>query len=647
MSKRMITTLLVILMLTACVPVGSNTPQTPTTGIGPTATIDVNQDPGGVAVSFLDAWEQGNYEGMYSLLAPNNQREYSAEEFISIYQGTATTIQQTAIDTVPLSELRVTDTTAQLAFRVTYTSAVLGDIVEDMTMNLIFAEGRWGIVWSPALIFPEMAGGNTLQLQVESPARANIYDRNGEWLVSADATTFTIQILAGGTSDEYEGQMLELLSSVLRMPPDQIRQNYEGLPDDWWVALGDVDAETLQANWSALSSYPALRWEEKTGRRYFDVLAPHVMGYTAFIPEDQLQSYLSRGYKQDDIVGLAGLELWGEEYLAGQRGGVLTAWTSTGEYFVEIASRDLEPAKSIYTTIDRELQAIVQDASEEAFRFSQLTWAEKAGGAAVVVLDVNNGDVLAMASYPYYDPNVFHPYNYHPLATDQYFQGLYADPRRPFLNRATQGLYPLGSVFKLVSASAVLGEGLYEPGTTYTCTGIWTGLGTDEANIRYDWKEGGHGTVDLTQAITGSCNPYFYQVGLTTGNKDFFILANYARQYGLGVELGIEIEEDDGQVPDPDWVWQNLGQQWTIADSVNLAIGQGAIQITPLQVAVMVAAVANGGTVYKPQLVDRVGLIGEEPVLVTEPVVMGRVELKPEHFEAIREGMRGVVSRSE
>src|SRR5574341_124857 len=139
MSKRMITTLLVILMLTACVPVGSNTPQTPTTGIGPTATIDVNQDPGGVAVSFLDAWEQGNYEGMYSLLAPNNQREYSAEEFISIYQGTATTIQQTAIDTVPLSELRVTDTTAQLAFRVTYTSAVLGDIVEDMTMNLILA----------------------------------------------------------------------------------------------------------------------------------------------------------------------------------------------------------------------------------------------------------------------------------------------------------------------------------------------------------------------------------------------------------------------------------------------------------------------------------------------------------------------------
>jgi penicillin-binding protein 2 len=638
--------LLVSVLLSACAFLPSSLPTSPpsTSAQATPTAVDVTQDPDGVANAFLSAWMAGDYAGMYSLLSPNSQLEYSLEEFTDTYATTAGTMTQVGVEAAPLSALQSTGTTAQLVFHVKYTTHALGEIEQETTMNLVFDDERWGVAWTPALIFPELAGGNTLQLEVETPARANIYDRNGQWLVAANAEAFTVQIVPGEISSDYEGRMLNLLSQVLRIPPDEIRQNYAGLPEDQYWALGDADAETIQANWSALSSYPGLYFAEKTGRRYFNLLAPHVLGYTSFIPEEQLDAYKGRGYRGDEIVGLSGLELWGETYLAGTPGGILSAYTPSGEYFAEVARRNPQPAQAVYTTIDKELQAIVQDAIEAAYRVSTETWAPTSGGAAVVVLDVNSGDVLAMASYPYFDPNVLHPYNNHPQATPEYLSNLFNDPRKPFLNRATQGLYPAGSIFKIISAATALGSGLYDPDTTYTCTGVWDGLGSDPENLRYDWYEEGHGTLNLPQALTASCNPYFYQVGFVTGKEDFSLLADYARQFGLGQELGIQIAEEAGQVPDPDWLWRERGEQWDIADSVNVAIGQGPIQVTPLQMAVMVATIANGGTVYQPQLVDRIGLIGEEPTLVFEPVVLNTVPLEPGHFEAIREGMRGVVN---
>lgn len=640
MMKRQLSTVIVVaLLLTACDLIGGS--NTPSSSPSPqaTATVDVTQDPEGVAKTFLNAWAAGDYAGMYSLLSPNSQLEYSLEEFTNTYTSMATTMTLVSLDAAPLS-LQSTGTTAQLAFRVVYTTAVLGEIEEEMMMNLVFAEDHWGVAWTPALIFPEMAGGNILQLEIETPSRANIYDRNGLWMVSANATTFTVQVVPGEISTEYEGQMLDLLSRVLRMTPERIQQNYAGLPEDWYVSLGDVDAETIQDNWSALNSYPGLYFAEKSGRRYFDVLAAHVLGYTSYIPADQLDQYKQLGYQGDEIVGLSGLEAWGETYLAGTRGGVLNAYTPGGEFFVEIARRDPQPAQSLYTTLDRHLQAIVQDAIEDAYRFSGETWAPTAGGTAVIVMDVNNGDILAMASYPYLDPNVLHPNNNHPLLTETYLNDLFNDPRKPFLNRATQGVYPPGSIFKIVTAAAGLGSGVYDAGTTYTCTGVWDGLGPD--NLRYDWYEEGHGTLNLPQALTASCNPYFYQLGMVTGQESFDIIPEYARQFGLGRELGIQIEENTGQVPDPDWLWKERGEEWTIADSVNIAIGQGALQVTPLQIVIMASAVANGGTVYQPQLVDRIGLIGEDPTIVFEPVVLNEVPLTGEQLQTIREGMRGV-----
>lgn len=640
--------LITALLLSACdliaAPAETTAPNPGAPASSPTPDVG---SPDGVAQSFLSAWQAGNYEAMYSYLSPNSQAEYRLEDFTTTYQSTADTIRLIEIETNLVSVMESPNgNTAQAAFRVIYKTRAVGDIEENLSMQLVNTGDRWGIVWTPTLIFPEMAGGNTLQLEVENPGRANIYDRNGQWLVSSGATVYTVTIIPGEIGEGYEEDMLNLLSQILRMTPDQIRQQYAGAPEDWEIALGDVDAEILQQNASALQSYPPLGFREKSGRRYFNVLAPHVLGYTGFIQTEQVEAYRDLGYRGDEIVGQSGLEQWGEEYLAGTPGGVLSAWTPGGQYHGEIARRDPEPAQSIYTTLDRNLQMIVQDAVEEAYRVSEETWAPTAGGASVVVLDVNTGDVLAMYSYPAFDPNALNPNNNHPLtaAGDNYLNYVFSSPLKPLLNRATQGEYAPGSLFKLVTIITTLESGVFEPDSTYTCTGVWNGLGNF---VRRDWLEGGHGELTLMQGLTASCNPWFYEMGMRTGQKDFGLLPHYAREFGFGSKLGIQIAESSGVIPDPDWLWQTMGQEWTLDNSINMAIGQGDVQVTPLQIASLVAAVANGGTVYRPQLVDRIGLIAEEPSVITEPEVLYEPDVSPETLQLVREAMHGVTSNME
>jgi penicillin-binding protein 2 len=640
MIKRIFLALSITTLLVGCdilFPPGNASSGTPTE-IAP----DLGH-PEGVAQAYLTAWMAGDFAGMYSLLSPNSQTEYTLEAFSSLYRSTATTMTLKSLEATPLSALsEATGTTAQFAFHVIYHTTVLGDIAQDITMQMIFANARWGIAWSPSLIFPALASGNTLQLEVTTPSRANIYDRNGKALVTADAATVTIQVVPGQISPDYEDQMLALLSVVLRTPPDQIRQNYAGLPPDYTIAVGDADAEIFQAHYQELKSYPGLYFVDKTSRRYFNVLAPHVLGYTSFIPKDQLDDYKSLGYQGDEIVGLSGLEKWGESYLAGTRGGTLSAYTSDGQYFAQVSHKDSQPSQSLYATLDRDLQAMVQDTIQEAYTAGAATWAPKAGGATVVVLDVHTGEVLAMANYPAFDPNVLNPQNAHPLMTDAYIKDITTNPLRPFLNRATQGEYPPGSVFKIVSMSAAMGSGIMTPDYTYTCTGVWEGLGAD--NPRYDWKEGGHGTITLRQALTGSCNPFFYEIGLLTAQKDFNILPDYARQYGFGQTHDLQVEEEPGLIPDPDWLLKTRGETWTNAHSVNMAIGQGDVLVAPLQIATMIAAVANGGTVYKPQFVSKVGLLGETPSITFSPEVFGHINLTPDQLATIRASMYAVTS---
>jgi len=637
-TRRTIALVTVLLLFTSC-----DFPSLSNIAPGPAATptADLGK-PDGTAIAFLDAWQKGDYAGMYSLITPTSQTEHTLQDFTNTYTSAETAMTMQSLTVAPQAVLNSIDTSAQFSYKVTYNTLVLGPIERDLTMPLRLVDGQWRVVWSPGLILDELQGGNTLSLQAQSPARANIYDRNGLAFVTANADTVTIVAVPGQISASSEGSMLDLLSKVLRLPRETIRNNYAGLPPDQKVALGDTDAETVQANLAKLQSYPGLSFEPKTSRRYFNSLAPHVMGYTGYIPQDQVDQYKSEGYPADAIVGISGLEKWGEKYLAGTRGGTLSVLTPDNQPFATIASRDPQPAQSLYTTLDRNFQAEVQDTLTQAYQAGSKTWTPTAGGAAIVVLNVNNGDVLAMASYPDFDPNVLNPENHNPNGGPDAIKALLDSPLKPFLNRATQGQYPAGSIFKIVTLAAAYESNIETPSSPYHCIGYWDGLGPD--NRRYDWKQTGHGDITYAQALTASCDPAFYNAGLLLGQKDPDIVPNFALQFGFGQVLQNEIEEDQGLIPNKDWMKTTRGQDWKLGDSVNIAIGQGDVLVTPLQVAVMMAAVANGGTVYRPRFVDHIGLIGEPPSATFPPTAIGKVKVSDANLKSIQDSLRAVAS---
>jgi penicillin-binding protein 2 len=237
-----------------------------------------------------------------------------------------------------------------------------------------------------------------------------------------------------------------------------------------------------------------------------------------------------------------------------------------------------------------------------------------------------------MASYPTYDPTIFDANRSDQAAA---LGTVLNDPRQPLVNRATQGAYPAGSVFKIVTFSAAVNSDLYTPDTRYTSTGTWNRLG-DEF-IKTDWRSGGHGTVSLRQALVVSCNSCFYDVGYNLDGADNTLLPRIARAFGLGQPTGIQgVAEWSGLIPDPEWKLSTRGEGWVTGDAVNMAIGQGDVQVTPLQMANILAAIANGGTLNQPTLIDHIGAGGGAPEEAWPLHVNGTLPLTAEQIEIIR-----------
>jgi penicillin-binding protein 2 len=575
--------------------------------------------------------------GMYSLLSHTSQGLIDQATFTDRYasaQQTATVIE---IHTRPLAILQENDT-AEVAFQLTWQTALLGDIEREMAMPLVYEGGRWAVSWSDALILPELGGGNSLSLEYQVPARANIYDRDGLGL-AVEGTAVTLGVVPGNIGDETT--LLNHLSEIMGLPAEEISGRYASAEEDWYVPLGDAPQDAIAPHLDALRPFidsGGLELRERLTRLYRDGgVAPHVTGYTSAVPAEQLDEWLARGYRGDERVGVAGLEAWGEPYLGGNRGGTLYLISPNGDPLGTLVEVPAKANRSLYTTLIKDFQIQVEETLAGAIE------SHPDGHAGViVVMDVNNGEILAMASYPDFDPNLFDPIN--PESATG-LRVLLSDTGRPLVNRATQGIYPAASVFKIVTMSAALLSNAYLPDTRYTCTGTWDRLGPNY--IKGDWLEGGHGNISLQQALTFSCDPFFYDVGFTLDQIDSFLIPDTARAFGFGAPTGIQgLLEEDGIIPDPQWKLETEGEGWGRGDSVNMAIGQGFVAVTPLQITNMLAAVANGGTLYRPQIVSQIGEGGGAPEESMEPAVIGTLPISAEQLAVIQQSLLGVTTIS-
>jgi penicillin-binding protein 2 len=427
---------------------------------------------------------------------------------------------------------------------------------------------------------------------------------------------------------EQEEKLFTWLVRLTGLTGDEIRARYESFPAgaNWYLPLGEVPADSIANNIEILSGFSGLVLEPYRARYYFDGgVAPHVVGYVTTIQAGEEEDYMRRGYQRDERVGQSGLERWGEEYLSGKRGGALYVFSSQGQIVTRLAERQAEPSQAIYTTIDRDFQQAVERAIS-GFR------------GAIVVMERDTGRVLAMASSPSFDPNAFEPRNRN---FSYLLEEIFSDPETPTYNRATQGQYPPGSAFKLVTIAAALESGLYTPETTYECGYFFEELsGVTLHDWTYDYfledgETGPSGLLTLPQGLMRSCNPLFWHMGLDLYNQNkTTAISDMAKSGGFGSLTGIGvIDEEAGNMPVPE----------SQLDATNLAIGQGATQVTPLQVAAFVAALGNGGTLYRPQLVERI--VPPDGTLTFEfkPEETGKLPISPENLKVIQDAMRGVV----
>jgi len=614
-------------LLTGCKSDPTLTPVNPTPIPAPTFTLTpLPPSPEAAAASFLDAWEVGDYTTMYAYVSPDRQALIDSRSFAQRYQDALSTATVLTVTTRLQSVLREADE-AYASFQLTLDTALVGTLVTDTVMSLSLEEGQWLVDWDEGLIWPQLSGGHYFRMEYVIPVRANIYDRAGLGLAT-ESTIVTVGVIPDQIEDE--SALLAALTLVTALPPDEIRGRYAASPGDWKVPIADIPAAVSVDHNDLLASIPGIYRDEKEGRTYpHGSGAPHIVGWVAPVPAEELEAYQAQGYRGDERVGISGLEAWGEDVLAGRHGGVLTVVSSTGSKVATVAERSALPGRAIYTTFDRDFQEQVQ-----------AILGERKG--AIVVLDVHTGAVRALASGPGFDPNVF----IGPAGAVGRSQIL-ADPRRPLFNRITQGTYPAASVFKIVTMAAALeAGGMDAEQTFFYCPGYWEGLGP--AARKTCWKTEGHGNISLKDGLTASCDVVFYAVGQALDGMGQDILPKFGQGFGFGRPTGLEgLLEEGGLMPDPDWKVNTIGEAWGVGDTVNLSIGQGYLLVTPLQMARMMAAVANGGTLYRPYVIERIGPAGDAiSEQATQPRAVGTLPISPGHLAAIREALLGVTTKT-
>jgi len=581
-------------------------------------------EPGAIAAAYLAAWNAGNYADMYALISADAKQKISQDDFVQRYN--AIRVQAT------ISNVNATLQPGQRAganiqqFSVAFDTVLVGKIEERNTMTLGVDPGgsAWRVQWLPSLIFKELTGDNIVHMIPIDTPRGDIRDRAGKSLATVGKVT-TVALVPGKITDEQA--MLSQLSGLLNVPAAVIKQKYAQSQADVPVQIKTISLSEATPIRQRLAAIPGVQVTDDPARVYpAGALAAQTIGYLSQVTDEDLKKLAVQGYYQGDVVGRSGVEQWGESALAGRRGGKLLVTSRQFDPVTTIAERAATKPGAVYLTLDIGLQQ----------RSEQLL-GKRPG--SIGVMRVSDGSLLAIASYPGFDPNQF----ILGISAAAY-QQLFNDPLGPFVNRLIDGRYATGSVFKPITMAAALDHAGYTADSTFDCPGYYVLDNTRWA----DWKA--HGRVGMVEALTQSCDVANYTMGHQEDVADQTLLPKEAQAFGLGrvpdiVGLGsANAVGAAGVVPSPAWKQNALGEGWLPKDAVNLSIGQGYLLASPVQVLNVYAAIANGGTLWTPRIIDKAVDANGAVTDSNAAKPLGTLPASADALHSIRQGLRGVTS---
>lgn len=484
----------------------------------------------------------------------------------------------------------------------------IGAVVSAMFGALIAR--LWGMQLINSQGYSDQAEANlTRDVSIKAP-RGRILDRNGDVLVGNKS----VMALVADSSVADDTRVVRRISNLLGMPPVAVRraiQDATASAQSARTVMADIPQTAVAYVTEHPAQFPRVSVDAQYVREYpYGPLACHLLGYTGAISDlDAYNQASSDGltYQPDDVVGLTGVELQYEEVLQGVRGTRVVHVDADGDVTGVVGEIPAERGSDLMLTIDLTMQQAAENAIQHGIAASEaLNYA--ATGGAVVALNCKTGEVLAMASYPNYNPSSF----VDGIGADLWSRLQAPDVHTPMLNRAVNGLYPPASTVKPLTTLAGLEHGVCSQGSSYTCKGWWTGLG--DAYGKWCWEHSGHGEISVEYGIAMSCDVVFYEISkalyysdTTDGLQEMF------RRWGLGAATGVDIPgESQGRVPDGKWKWDwytsaaDADRAWQPGDTVNIAIGQGDMLVTPLQLAYAYSGLVSHGTQMWPHVLRRV-----------------------------------------
>jgi penicillin-binding protein 2 len=463
---------------------------------------------------------------------------------------------------------------------------------------------------------------NSIRLQSIDPPRGLIYDHGGNLLVD-NRPCFDVNIVlkdAGSVentinrlSDHLGVPSLELLA--------KLRTN-KGISAYKPILLKqDISRDALASIETRKYDLPGIAVDVKLRRHYLNIQsAAHLIGYLSEISSGEINSGEYPGRRRGDFIGKFGAEKVYENFLRGTRGGRQVEVNANGQVVRILKTVAAKPGLNVFLTIDNVLQKKAESLLSGV-------------AGAAIAMEPASGRILALASSPSFDQNIFVTGMSH-----EQWDLLISNPFRPMENKAIRGEYPPGSTYKIITAIAGLEEGVIDENSEFFCPGHYK-FGN---RIYRCWKKGGHGSVDIVKAVAESCDVFFYQVGERLGVDR---LAWYAKAFGLGSPTGVRLDDEShGLIPTAAWKKRRTGIPWQEGETLSVAIGQGFNLATPIQMAVMASAIANGGTRYRPMILESINTIDGRILQKNEPQVTGKVPVSKHTLELVKKGLWEVVN---